>query len=230
MTDELLCSYCSFCSLDKVLFIKHQFEAHCYEGSFLFTCKFANCRHTFKSASTFATFLSHCYRKHPNWRDNIEITPNIDVNPVEPLETNYDNLSALDTVSVPNATTPLLTSQQHAHVSTFGVVPTDCEYQESLQLKTAKFLITLKEKYRLSQASINFLMESVNDIVRVTSEEIESNVQGVLHNSGYHVPSECFVTVDPFNNLKTEYQQTRFYREYLGLIVSSLMHKSLLLE
>ena len=143
---------------------------------------------------------------------------------MEPPKANYDNLSALDTSSVPNATTPLLASQQHVHVSTFWVVPTDREYQESLQLKTAKLLITLKEKYRLSQASIIFLMESVNDIVRVTSEEIESNVQAVLHNSGYHVPSECFVTVDPFNNLKTENQQTRFYREYLGLIVSSLMH------
>ena len=65
---------------------------------------------------------------------------------MEPFETNYDNLSALDTISVPNATTPLLTNQQHVHVSTFRVVPTDREYQESLQLKMAKFLITLKEK------------------------------------------------------------------------------------
>jgi hypothetical protein len=94
--------------------------------------------------------------------------------------------------------------------------------EENLSLASAKFLLTLKEKFRLTQVALDYTIDSVMDIVKLTSHEIEQSVtrklQSLNSSEISQTLSDCFVTVNPFDNLKTEYQQTQFYKEHLGLI------------
>ena len=93
--------------------------------------------------------------------------------------------------------------------------------EEDIVLASARFLITLKEKYRLTQASLDFVLDSVDDIIKLTCQSIGNSVQKLLNDAGSDVSlSSCFPITNPFLNLRTEYQQTKFYKEYLGLVVS----------
>ena len=69
----------------------------------------------------------------------------------------------------------------------------------------AKFLLTLKEKYNISQAAVNFTLGSIGSIVD-------------------SVCNSCFDHSDPFDLLHTECQQTKFYEEF-GLVVSDPVNK-----
>jgi hypothetical protein len=82
---------------------------------------------------------------------------------------------------------------------------------EDVELAAARFLLTLKEKYRLTQASLNFALQSVGDIISITCRSIEHAVHQELSESDISPSPCCFHTPDPFSNLKTEYQQTKFY-------------------
>lgn len=50
---------------------------------------------------------------------------------------------------------------------------------------------------------------------------MKSTVLGKVKDSNIiSLLDDCFLPIDPFCNLKTEYQQMRFYKEYFNLIVS----------
>ena len=87
---------------------------------------------------------------------------------------------------------------------------------EDMKLAAARFLLTLKEKYRLTQASLNFAVESVTDIIQVTSQCIQNSVCKELGDIS-SMPTS-FQTCDPFSELRTEYQQTKFYKDNFGLV------------
>ena len=80
------------------------------------------------------------------------------------------------------------------------------------------FLLTLKEKYRLSQTSINFALSQVkemtNNIVQDIQYKVESEIQQYLAGTGIDAPdlSNCFNTIHPFEELQTEHMQSKFYK------------------
>ena len=91
-----------------------------------------------------------------------------------------------------------------------------------IEQAVTQFLLIFKEKYKLTQAAINFAVKSVTDIVKLTSENIEQHVLAQLVkidpcNDSYL--SRPFPFTDHFMNLRMEYQQNKYYRDNLGLIV-----------
>ena len=62
------CVYCCFRSNDRVILIKHLFESHCLQENFRYGCEIPLCAHYFTTGATYASFLTHCNRKHGNWR------------------------------------------------------------------------------------------------------------------------------------------------------------------
>ncbi len=83
------------------------------------------------------------------------------------------------------------------------------------------FLLTLKEKYKLSQKAINFAVGSISTIVDSVTESIQDSVESALENGASIADvAECFQHDDPFESLQTEYKQSKFYREEFGLVVS----------
>ncbi len=91
----------------------------------------------------------------------------------------------------------------------------------------AQFLLTLKEKYRLTQAAVDFGVGSVNQIVSHVCDELHRSVGEILQESHNVIPAaldEAFTPIQPFEGLTTEYQQSKYYREHFGLVVSVHVH------
>ena len=68
------------------------------------------------------------------------------------------------------------------------------------------------------------MMQTVKNITDLSANSIKQPVMKELQESGDIVsPSldQCFLPINPFDELKTEYQQTMFFKEKFGLVVSS---------
>lgn len=218
------CNYCSFCSCDKLTWIKHLFQAHNRESTFSYVCGISACLHQFKAGSTLASFLTHCNRKHINWRDKLAE----EVSTVESgaeftvEEEEMDVLRGLSQVDDHDSfSDPLVASMDTDDISRTDI--TQISAAEDVEAITARFLLMLKEKCRVTQASLDFTVDSVSEILQLLTNNIKQAVFDKLNEQGNNpnaILSECFTQDSPFTKLKTEYQQTKYYKENFGYIVS----------
>ena len=193
------------------------FEAHCFEDSFTYNCKISSCSHAFKTGATYASFLTHCNRKHSNWRETLSATTDHQINSFV-----VNNLSE-EVAFASNINTEQDCDSSVVLPDHDPCVDELCVYHEqSIEQATALFLLTLKEKYKLTQASLNFAISSLTNIVNMTINNIKELVHGQLAEMGQSdlLLSSCFQQADLFSNLQTEYQETKYYKENFGLIVS----------
>ena len=70
-------------------------------------------------------------------------------------------------------------------------------------------------------------MQAVNEITKLSANNIKQSVIKELQESGSTITScldldQYFLPVNPFDELNTEYQQTKFFKEKFGLVVSEL--------
>ena len=223
--DTSYCPYCTFYTTNILVFVKHLFEAHCLESNFFYICGISSCRYEFTSGSTYSTFLTHCNRKHNKWRETLCQSTIFDGHCLYMCDSGITNAKSKTSSETVDFCDDMIT--EDSDVMSVIVKPQFSE-EEDIVLAAARFLITLKEKYRLTQASLDFALESVDDITKLTSQRIENSVQKLLNDAGSDLRlSSCFTITNPFLNLRTECQQTKFYKEYLGLVVSCSMYSVL---
>lgn len=198
-----VCQFCTFRCSNWRTVLRHTFEAH-FGPNVRFTCGIDNCPQTF---ATFSAATSHWARKHKGRDFGIQsTTPEVSTcgeNPQVLLGSDHDEdpPDVLDTGP--------------------GV------QSEHLSRKSAGlFLLTLKERYQLTQTAMNFAVGQVKEMVAFLSEDLRSAVEATVQQhcaaAGVVPPDlgSCFEDVDPFCGLETEYMQTKFYREKFGLVVS----------
>lgn len=206
--------WCSYCCTAQLDLIKHSFGAHSVESTFMCQCGISGCLHQFQSGSTFYSFKSHADRKHPHWRVNIngfiqhQLPTMPPTPPTPPTVLQHQNLS-LDNER----------EQTFLVTSDIGSLNDCCTLEKenapSPKHTAALFILTLQEKYKLSQKAINFAVGSINTIVESVHDSIQVSVQ---NSEGTDIiPS--FDYDDPFSDLQTEHQQSKFYREEFGLVV-----------
>ena len=222
------CNYCSFCSYDKLTWIKHFFQAHSGESTFSYVCGITSCLHEFRVGSTFASFLTHCNRKHVDWRDKLAA----EISTVEPRAEFIEEFVAddeeMDLTSIQadddgDSFADLLVAS--LDTDDISRIDTQMATAEDVEAVAARFLLILKEKYRVTQASLDFAVDSVSEILQLVTNNIKQAVFNKLSEhgttlNGDEILSE-FKQDSPFTNLKTEYQQTKFYKENFGYIVST---------
>lgn len=211
---SLNCEWCSYCCKERLDLIKHSFATHSVDPTFRFVCGIKRCLHVFTSGASFCSFKSHASRKHPHWQDHLVNDPGVVAEP---------------TVSIPSSSPGPI-----GHDSFDESLPVDVDHEishempamsrtapPSAQNVAALFLLTFQEKYKLPQKAINFAVGSVNTIVDSVCHSIQESVQECLApiSDGTDL-AHCFDYEDPFSLLQTEYQQSKFYRERFGLIVS----------
>lgn len=219
------CNYCCFCCIDKITFIKHRFQAHSFESTFSYKCEISSCNHLFTSGSSYASFLTHCNRNHDKWREFLSAYVSLgEINGPgpsgEPL-VNEDH-SSDETVTLSNASDIVVDPLNYEDLMEVE----HCNTPEmDIERSVGQFLLIFKEKYRLTQAALNFALSSLTDIIKLTTKNIEQSVQRQLVEIDPSIDSlsQCFTFSDPFINLRTEYQQNKFYRDNLGLIVSNFI-------
>jgi len=94
-----------------------------------------------------------------------------------------------------------------------------------LQRPAALFLLTLKERYSLTQAAVDFAVGQVQEMAACVAQDLKTSVESRLQQhyikTGVDPPdlSDCFEDIDPFSGLETEYLQTKFYVENFHLVV-----------
>ena len=92
-----------------------------------------------------------------------------------------------------------------------------------IQKTAAIFLLTLKEKYRLTQSAVDFAVGYVRQMISLMCEQSKQSVTDALcmtDQSG-DIPdlTGCFEHADIFSGLETEYLQTKFYKSHFNLVV-----------
>ena len=208
------CAFCVFRSSSGIKFVKHLFEAHSLNASFLYQCGISSCTHLFSTGSTFETFRSHCIRKHHDWQHGF--IPNLEL--IQDQEDDDVSTSSVVPVEVPVHVT---VRDGTLHDYAFQEVSTtylncDVEYgavvqKEAIKTAAAKFILTLKEKYKLTQAALDYALNEVDKLLLMSWEAVEQRIDPEPY-------------LSPFDDLKTEYQQTKYYKEKFGLIVSVYVH------
>lgn len=98
--------------------------------------------------------------------------------------------------------------------------------EEKIRRSSALFLLKLKEQRRISQVTIDDIMEGSRNLISQTITHVQAGVRAKLADSGLDPESvtgldEVFEgTLDPFNMIDSGYLQEKYYCENLGLIVS----------
>ena len=216
----LTCNYCTFRCSDGTSLVKHVFQAHHTDPLFHWVCAIRGCSHSFTAGSTYSSFLSHANRKHVNWADSLkEGSPDF-INSVR--VTSNPNSGGANDDDGPN---PLTGGTNGGLDHSDGLDrpggsepdPDDgsaLSNQISLKEAAARFLLTLKEKYRLTQAAVDFSVGSVKQMLSMMSEEFKKSASLETSTSERDL-------IDPFDGLETEYFQLKYYREKFHLVVSS---------
>ena len=205
------CNLCSYRCKERLDLIKHIFGAHSVESTFKFRCGIKECLHTFHSGTTFTSFKTHADRKHPKWKETFKETQL----PSSPHHLEFPSqdmeLDPVEEEQINIGTTHMDLELIHA----FDNIP-------SSERSAAIFLLTLKEKYSVSQKAIDFAVGSMTTIMDNMCDTIKESVERSLEQEKDKSDIiSCFNHVDPFSYLQTEYQQSKFYRKEFGLVVGA---------
>ena len=163
----------------------------------MFRCPVNDCPHTFKLGATYSSFLSHCNRKHCSWKEALTLQ-----DPDEPR------------IPGPAVAEDHIDGDLHEDLSTVlesqggGVDDPDSlpGNVDTLKDAAAQFILTLKEEYRVTQSAVNFTVGAVSQLVE---SAVQRSMQPLAENP------------NPFEELQTEHQQSKYYREHFNLVVSS---------
>lgn len=221
------CTFCSFRSSNGIEYVKHLFQAHTFESNFRYVCGISSCTHVFTTGASFDAFRGHCTRKHHNWQHCF--IPTIGVEEVGPdsdvLGPDSDGctLSRSDTSARGIATCAVSddcsSTDQDMDDNDFNMAhsvdnPNECGPEcispDNVKIAAAKFILILKERFKLTQASLDYTIKAVEEMMLLSANV---HRQSFVENRESSLPN-------PFVGLKTEYQQTKFFKENFGLIVS----------
>ena len=91
----------------------------------------------------------------------------------------------------------------------------------SARKSAAMLLLTLKEKYRLTQTAINFAVSPIRETMNYVEADVRDAVLtlGILSEEQQASFERVFEHTDPFAGLQSEYLQTKFYKENFNLVV-----------
>jgi len=202
------CQSCSFrCPAWKV-YLRHSFGAHSCDPNFSFTCGVDGCPMTFK---TYSSIRAHLAKTHPHSPDPA---------PCPVIEEEGNGLMDTSTCDVSPMQDPpsKICNVEQPHAAELQTV--------SANMHAGLLLLTLKEKHRLTQASVDFAVHQIQSMIRYTLEDAKESIEQKLQlhctEMGVQLPdiSDCFANIDPFSGLESEYMQTKFYKENFNLVVS----------
>lgn len=106
-------------------------------------------------------------------------------------------------------------------------IPTPCSPRTinnklQAQKSTALLLLTLKERYRLTQVALDYTIGQMKQTMALLLEDVKGAVKSKLADDDVTVDevdiNECF-DLDLFQGLDTEHLQSRFYLKHFKLVV-----------
>lgn len=133
--------------------MRHTFECHSSEPNFKFSCHYCN-----QSFSKYSSISSHLSRKHRVGDDN----GNVFIPDTAASEDIHEQIPPQN-YPVPD----FLPRDTSAPV---------CDNHYLAQKSAALFLLTLKERYKLTQTAINFAVSQVQNMVAFALEDLKDHL------------------------------------------------------
>ena len=172
----------------------------------MYACHVEQCPRAFTLGSTYSS-LSHATRKHPNWKELLDQAPPI----TKPKLNQSANSSAsfLECESQGEIESDNDQQDDSNDPMDFSTPewPTDSSGDDVSDARKAagKFLLGLKERYRLSQAAVDFTVGAVNQIISIVHEDLKKNVTQSLNSMGVAITDidYLFNPEDIFDGLET---------------------------
>lgn len=175
--------------------LRHIGEIHRFDPGLVIRCGIEHCPQTY---TNYESFRSHVYRKHRVVLHE-ESTPNV----TETCDDNSDqsDASAYEMVD-------LFTSEV-SDIKDFG----------------AKFLIKVREEYRIPQLTLNKLINDVKGLWIVALDSIKVKLKKEVELISPAISDEslmkCFDDSFPLDGLQTEHFQLKYYKEHFNYLVSN---------
>lgn len=201
--------------------MRHSFESHSSLSDFSFDCGIDGC---VKSFSNFSAMKSHIGRNHSGVNlDSVETSGRFERD--DAAREHDDVFQTLDSSS---------DESENSLPQTFNDDgdPQEDNSQElvsssQMQRSAALFILTLKERHKVTQAAIDFTVtqmknsidQVVNDLHQAVDREMRE-VAGLYEDDSARIMSLFNNFSNPFMSLETHYFQSKFYEENFGLIVS----------
>ena len=185
--------------------MKHMFQCHSKEPNFSYQCGISGCIQTFK---TYSAIASHLQRKHPNC--DLELSQR-DIFQDSDGTMDYENEESDEC------------SRQSS---------SDTEKKLQAQKSIALLLLTLKERYKVTQAAVDFTLTQVKQTVALLMEDVKGKVMDILKDGStrHDDITSCFDDLDIFDGLSTEYKQSQFYQKQFNLVVCCAICSYIFLE
>lgn len=214
MMPRLICPLCPFertshLNFNLTEYLKHIQLFHSHQPSFSITCGLGGCLRTFRNFQVYRNHVSTFHKGDQSLGDDGHSSED-ELSP--PTLDGDDRESAgayEDSDRIPERGSDICA--------------------EELQETSALFLMGLKEKHKLTQTSLQGIIEGVTGLMQCRMSVLQSAIQQQLKSTG--VQSSVIATVDalfdqegsvcrPFHGLETQHQQMNFYRTHFNLIVS----------
>ena len=206
----IICWICydfSGTSLRRVL--RHIHSVHSHDANFRVVCGINGCPRRYKK---FPSFKKHIYRHHKAeiHKPNINILLDSTVHTHEEEDIQLEDF-ALNQVLVNNE-------------------GDDVNKQDPVIQKkvAALFLLKLKEIHKVSQTALLGIVDDINELVQHRIQSIEIEVMLYLSSNGVSQDicnelQKIFRVGQSISFLNTTYLQQKYYKEYLGLLVSTCL-------
>ena len=153
--------------------MRHTFECHSSEPNFKFPCQY--CQQTFTNLSSIDSHLS---RKHKigSGDSSVTVPESTSEDVDDPFTSQLNDLTPDLHSQLQDISAPLSEAIESVAVDNHYLT----------QKSAALFLLTLKERYKLTQTAINFAVTQVQNMVSFAFEDIKEHLREVFveHNLG----------------------------------------------
>ena len=229
------CSFCSYRCLIWRDLNRHYFVAHSSEPLFLQKCVVTSCSQTFR---TYSSFNSHLNRKHRGVDVESEARKSLLSNEIFTLENTerIDGTIESEAAEMDIGDSHMGRSYGSGETSTENQHDQEDDEVRSCQLyasnddrerSAALLLLTVKERFKLTQSAIDFITQQVHNIISYGVDDIQKVVEEWLESQGISANfTELAARLEPLRNpfaaIETEYMQSKFYRDHFNLVVRSI--------
>ena len=173
--------------------LRHIGEVHRFDPGLVIRCGIERCPQTY---TNYESFRSHVYRKHRTMLHAIST----------PSATEMDESSNPSDIITDEAVDDLITTGP-PNLKDFG----------------AKFLLKVREEYRIPQSTLNKLINDVKGLWVVALDSIKIKLEKEVESMSSAIDIEsfkkCFEDSFPLDGLESEYLQLKYYKQHFNYLV-----------
>ena len=167
-----------FRSENNVGFVRHLFDAHSLESGFNYVCGISSCDRNFVTGATHEAFRDHCTCCHHNWRQ--KLIPTIGVEEI--IDDSTGAVTDATCITHSSIDDHDMESMNFVEGSTCleaddAEIVTSNRYRiddaDRMNLIAGNFM-TLKEKFKVTQTSLNYAIQTVNNITELSANSIKN--------------------------------------------------------